>query len=223
MFGFENPPSRAVHLHVAESLIPSIVIGFLIPTILMLLPTPQVYTWEKRSALWQFAPLLFNLLLNAISTALKRYRGAEKRDGELDMSRYEARDINILQSVYTFAFAVQATAHIAPLTYRWSYPDVSLIDAFLGPPYIFEPRLSLPSMSAKIAILFKYDVAIGTFGYLGSQLYSIWDLRRLGYIKTDEAVKAGIATLAGQWIVGPGAAWAGLWYWREGKIAAVCA
>jgi hypothetical protein len=193
-----------------------------LPTIMMLLPTPQVYTWDNWSALWQFAPLLFNLHLKAISTALKRYRGTEKRDRELGMSRYEARDVNILQSVYVFAFAVQAMAHIASLAYRWSYLNVSLIDVFSGPPDILEPRFSLPLLSAKIAILFENDMAIGIFGYLGSQLYSIWDLRRLGYIKTDESVKAGIATLAGQWIVGPGATWAGLWYWREGKIAAVC-
>jgi hypothetical protein len=220
-FGFENPPSRAVPLHVAQSLIPAITVGFLIPTIMALIPTPRVQAWENWCALWQFSPLLFNLLVVGISTGIKKWKGEEKRDGERDMSRYETKDVSALQSVYTFAFAVQATAHIASLAYGWSHPDVSLFKTFLDFPNIFKADWSLPSLSAKVATMLKFDQAFATVGYLGSQLYSIWDLRRLGYIKTDEAIKAGFTTLAGQWVVGSGATWAGLWYWRERKIATV--
>ncbi|KAG7423091.1 FAD-dependent monooxygenase atmM [Fusarium oxysporum f. sp. raphani] len=220
-FGFENPPSRAVPLHVAKSLIPAITVGFLIPTIMALTPTPRVQAWENWCALWQLSPLLFNLLVGGISAGIKKWKGEEKRDGERDMSRYEAKDVSALQSVYTFAFAVQATAHIASLAYGWNHPDVSLSKTFLDFPNIFKADWSLPSLSAKVATMLKFDMAFAVVGYLGSQLYSIWDLRRLGYVKTDEAIKAGVATLAGQWLVGSGATWAGLWYWRERKIATV--
>lgn len=221
LFGFESPPSRAVPLHVAKSLIPAITVGFLIPTIMTLTPTPRVQAWENWCALWQFSPLLFNVLVVGISAGIKKWESGEKRDGERDMSRYEAKDVSTLQSVYTFAFAVQATAHIASLAYGWSHPDVSLSKAFLDLPNTFKVDWSLPSLSAKVATMLKFDQAFATVGYLGSQLYSIWDLRRLGYIKTDEAIKAGVTTLAGQWLVGSGATWAGLWYWRERKIATV--
>ncbi|KAF4439565.1 FAD binding domain protein [Fusarium austroafricanum] len=221
LFGFENGPSRAVPLQVAQSLIPAITIGFLIPTIMMLLPTPKIHAWQNWCALWQFAPLLFNLLVTGISAGIKKWKCEEKRDGKVDMSRYETKDVSTLQSVYMLAFAVQALAHITSLAYGWSHPDVSLFDTFLGLPNIFQAEWSLSSVAVQIATFFKYDMAIGVLGYLGSQLYSIWDLRRLGYIRTSEVVIAGIAILAGQVIVGPGATWAGLWYWRERKIATV--
>ncbi|KAF4334853.1 FAD binding domain protein [Fusarium beomiforme] len=220
LFGFENPPSRAVPLRVAQSLVPAITIGFLIPTIIMLAPTPDVQGWRKWALLWQVTPPLFNVLLTGIATGLRKWKGEEKQENIKD--RYEAKDLNALQSVYTFAFAVQATAHITSLAYGWGNPDVSLFDTFLSLPNMFETDWSLPSLGAKLAALCRYDLVFATVGYLGSQLYSIWDLRRVGFVRTDEAVKAGLLTLAGQWIVGPGATWAGLWYWRETKIASVC-
>ncbi|KAF4950450.1 hypothetical protein FSARC_13186 [Fusarium sarcochroum] len=143
--GFETPSSRAVPLHVAKSLIPAITVGFLMPTIMALTPTPQIQAWKHWSALWQFAPPLFNLLVASFSAGLKKWNGPEKREGERDMSRYEAKDVSTLQSVYTFAFAVQATAHITTTAYAWSDPDVSLFQTFLN----------LPNL----------------VGYLGSQLY----------------------------------------------------
>lgn len=220
-FGFETPPSRAVPLHVAKSLIPAITLGFIIPTIMTLAPTPQVQAWKHWCALWQFNPALFSLLVTGISAGIKKWEGKERSNGEQDVSRYKAQDVSTLKSVYTFAFAVQATAHIASLAYGWSHPEVSLVKTFFDFPSIFKAEWSLPSLSAKVATFLKFDMAFAVVGYLGSQLYSIWDLRRLGYVKTNEAVKAGLVTLASQWLFGPGATWAGLWYWRERKISTV--
>ncbi|KAM6505412.1 hypothetical protein FSOLCH5_014630 [Fusarium solani] len=221
IFGHETPTGRAVPLPVAKSLVPAITLGFLIPTIMTLFPTPRTQAWEHWSALWQFAPPLFNLLLGGISAVLKKWNSSEKREGERDMSRYEAKDVSTLQSVYTFAFAVQAMTHITTLSYAWHHPEISICKTFLNLPNPFKSEWSLPSLYTKLAVFFQYDMALGVVGYLGSQLYSIWDLRRLGYIQTVEAVKAGLSVAAAQLLVGPGATWAGLWYWREGKLATV--
>jgi hypothetical protein len=227
--GFEYPTGRAVPIHVVQSLIPAITTSYIIPTVMMLIPTPNVQAWENWCALWQLSPAIFSLLVAGISAGLRRFRiedkGAEQRkdqrEDEPDMSRYEAKDVNTLQSVYIFAFAVQATAHIASIAYVWNHPSVSLRKTFFDLPDIFKTDWSLPTLSSKVATFLKFDMAFAVVGYLGSQLYSVWDLRRLGYIRTDEAVKAGFATLAGQWLFGSGATWAGLWYWREKKIVAV--
>ncbi|KAK7413086.1 hypothetical protein QQX98_008034 [Neonectria punicea] len=61
--------------------------------------------------------------------------------------------------------------------------------------------------------------AIGVVGTAASNLYSVWDLRRLGYIRSSQAVKAAVSVVVGEALVGSGATWAGLWYWREDKIA----
>ncbi|RTE83993.1 hypothetical protein BHE90_001356 [Fusarium euwallaceae] len=39
------------------------------------------------------------------------------------------------------------------------------------------------------------------------------------FFRTCEAAKAALCVIAGQFLVGSGATWAGLWYWREDKIA----
>lgn len=46
-------------------------------------------------------------------------------------------------------------------------------------------------------------------------LYTIWDLRRRGNTTTREALWAAMGFLNASVFCGPGAGYAGLWYWRE--------
>ncbi|EXA32372.1 hypothetical protein FOVG_16418 [Fusarium oxysporum f. sp. pisi HDV247] len=65
-------------------------------------------------------------------------------------------------------------------------------------------------------------MVLATIGYLEVNYISISDLRRLGYVKNDEAATAGILTLAGQCIAWPGATWTAVWHCQEAKIASAC-
>ena len=220
-FGFESPPGRSVPLPVAQSLVPAITLGFVIPTIMVLFPTPRIAAWEKWSAIWQFAPVLFNALAAVTAKVLKKRHAPQESQQSEEMERYTNKDVSSLKAIYTYAFAVQAAVHVSTLAYGWSHPDVSIFQTFFKLSSHSEQKWPVPDLAAKLATFFRYDMTFGVIGYLGSQLYSIWDLRRLGYVKTSEAVKAALAVAGGQFLVGPGATWAGLWYWREDKLASV--
>ncbi|KAI1471017.1 putative monooxygenase [Daldinia caldariorum] len=223
-FTHEFSTGRAVPVSVAKSLVPAITLGYVLPTVLALSPIPNFGRWQNLLALWQFAPPLFNALTSAFSRGLERWqqgkKSAEEYEEEHRYDRYETTDVPILKSVYTYAFAVQATAHTGTLLYAWMHPGISIAKTFFGLPNPFAPSWNL-SLGAGVATFFKYDMAIAVTSFVCSNLYSIWDLRRLGYIKTAEAVKAGVAVIAGQFVVGSGATWAGLWQWREEKLASL--
>lgn len=221
-FWSEGPVERTIPLEVAKSLVPAVTLGFVIPTVMALLPTPNQAAGNYWLGLWQFAPPLVNLFTYLISKGLKKWNesreGVEKKD-ELDAD--PGQDLPILKSVYTYAFAVQATAHIATLAYGSSYPGLSLAKTFFNLPSPFSADWKFPSLSAELATFFRYDMVLGVTGYVGSNLLSIWNLRRQGFIKTHEAVKVALCVAVGQFLVGPGATWAGLWYWREDRIAGI--
>ncbi|CAH0028043.1 unnamed protein product [Clonostachys rhizophaga] len=221
-FWSEGPVERTIPLEVAKSLVPAVTLGFVIPTVMALLPTPNQAAGNHWLGLWQFAPPLVNLFTYLISKGLKKWNesreGVEKKD-ELDAD--PAQDLPILKSVYTYAFAIQATAHITTLAYGSSYPGLSLVKTFFNLPNPFSANWKFPSLGAELATFFRYDMVLGVTGYVGSNLLSIWNLRRQGFIKTHEAVRVALCVAVGQFLVGPGATWAGLWYWREDKIAGI--
>ncbi|KAL4876284.1 hypothetical protein BJY04DRAFT_231749 [Aspergillus karnatakaensis] len=231
LFSHDTPLGQALSLHVVECLIPAITIGFVIPTVMALTPNPNTRAWHGWNGIWQLAPLLFNALLALFSSALRRWRARAQRhatsqtDQEpiLDAAGPAKRDfVATLKTVYTYAFAAQATAHIASVVYAWHHPGINLAAMFFALPSPFKNDLNLSDAGETIAAVLRYDMVLAVAAFLGSNLYSIWDLRRLGYIKTREALNAALAVLAGQVFVGSGATWAGLWHWREGKIAAAC-
>lgn len=49
-------------------------------------------------------------------------------------------------------------------------------------------------------------------------LYTVWDMRRRGYITNGEAVKACVG-LSDATPIAPGAAYTGFWSWRESKLS----
>ncbi|KAK7217804.1 hypothetical protein V2G26_005807 [Clonostachys chloroleuca] len=221
----ELPTGRQIPVETAKALVPAIVLGYVIPTVLMFARTPSTVAWQHSIALWQFAPPIFVFLTRLISSTIKRYhraKGQEKED-KMDMERYADKDLPILRSVYTYAFATQATVHIASMAYAWSHPNISLFKSFLQVPNPFISDWNLPNLGAKLGTFFKYDMLLFTASSLATGLYSIWDLRRLGYVTTADAFTAFLGTVAGQFLVGPGATWSGLWYWRENRLASVMA
>ncbi|KAI0095606.1 putative monooxygenase [Daldinia grandis] len=224
-FTHELPTGRSIPVSVAKSLLPAITLGFVIPTIFVFVPAPSMRGWQNLLALWQFGPPLFNFLTYIFSTGLEKWKRGPKSAAEYEeehpFDRYEKKDLPMLKSVYTYAFTVQATAHIATLSYAWIHPGISIAKTFFGLPNPFTPSWNLPGLFAEVATFFRYDMAIAVASFLSGNLYSIWNLRRLGYIKTTEAIKAGLAVVAGQFLVGSGATWAGLWYWREEKLASL--
>ncbi|KAM0281969.1 hypothetical protein ACHAO9_010450 [Fusarium lateritium] len=219
----ETPTGRAVDVETAKSLIPSVTLGYIIPTVMTLWATPNVKAWQNWCVIWQFAPPLVNVLVTATTKVLQRRnpQSSESPKAKSRMERYENKDVPALKTAYAYAFGVQAVVHIATVLYGWHHPDISMWDTFFKLPNPLQAEWSFTTLASILTAFFKWDLALTVLSNVGSNLYSIWNLRRLGYVGTRTAVKAGLSVLAGQVFVGSGATWAGLWYWREDKIASL--
>ena len=222
----QNPVDRAVPTHVAGSLVPALVLGFVIPTILMLAPTPNQSKWQDWTALWQVAPPLVSALVVVFSSILGWWWGHKGNryptsvsDKERHPEWYSTDDVPTLKTAYLFASATQASAHLATLVYVFSHRDLSLSALFWGLPNPFRHEWNLPTLSEKIFVIFKFDLLLGFAAIAAHNLYSVWELRRQGYIATSTATMAAFAVTLGQVFLGSGATWAILWSWREDVMA----
>lgn len=219
---------RYVRPEIAKSLVPALTLGYVIPTALMLNPSANASTWQDWTFVWQLAPPLVPFLVKAFSTGMRWWKKAgktliaeekEQEDVKQRFAHYGDDDVNDLKSAYSYASILQASAHIATLAYSCSRPGLSFRKIFCSLPTPFAKNWNSPNHAAEVATLFRYDMALAVGTFAAHNLYSIWQLRRDGYIRTRDAAKAAIAVVFGQLVVGPGATWTGLWHWREGVVA----
>lgn len=214
----QNPVDRPVRIDVVRSLVPALVLGFIVPTILMIAPTPNESRWQD----WiQVSPPLFSALTAAFSFVLGRRRRRLKGDEQSDRHPewYSTDDVPILKSTYHLAFAAQATVHLATLAYTCFDPDLSPSKVFWRLPNPFKREWNLTTLSEMVFVILKYDLVLTVAAIASHNLYSVWELRRQGYISTSRAMKAALAVVLGQVFLGSGATWAGLWSWREDVIS----
>ncbi|KAI0469315.1 FAD/NAD(P)-binding domain-containing protein [Xylaria cf. heliscus] len=222
----QNPADRAVPVHVAQSLIPALFLGAVLPTVLMLAPNPDELIWQDWTALWQISPPMFSALTVVLGFLINRWRQFQRNkypgsalDAERHTEWYSIEDMPALSLAFDFAFAIQAIAHLATLAYTWSRPDLSLSKVFWSCRGPFHEGWNGMAVSEKVFVILKLDLVLSVAAIASYNLYAVWMLRCQGYISTPTAIKAAFATLFGQVIVGSGATWAGLWSWRESVIS----
>lgn len=68
--GFDLAPGRFVRPAVAKSLIPALVLGYIIPTIMMLLPTSNTSILQTYCAIWQPSPAFVAILVPVFSRVI---------------------------------------------------------------------------------------------------------------------------------------------------------
>jgi hypothetical protein len=236
--------SRRVPIEVAKSILPAITLGFLIPSALMLLPLGDSFLRQNAIAYWQFVPAYCAALTTFLSrfgfqkvhyasTVKPEKKGKERKlsafehtmpkrnqDYEDSFSEYAKDDVPHLKSAYAVAFVVCTLMHVGILAYLalGLNPALTLSSVFLNLPSIFSDWDLLDPLLSW-SILFKYDMWFyfaSLFVYL---MYTVWDLRRLGYVTNVQAAKALLAIVVGQVLVGPGAVYAGVWWWKEDVVA----
>ncbi|KAI1074596.1 FAD binding domain protein [Whalleya microplaca] len=210
LMAYELPTGRFVHPAAARALIPALVLGYILPAVSFFLPLPITDSWQSWTTVSQVTPLLFPAFLalfRAILERRQRHNAFEKSEKDAEFDCYKFGDVSALKSVYVIAFCAQAIAHFVAIACFYSWSDRSIAN-----------MLSSLSLGSEIGGFFKHDVIIAFTAIVISNLFSIWDLRRLGYITTSDAFKATFRVVTSQVIFGPGATWAGLWYWRENMI-----
>ncbi|CAI4212079.1 unnamed protein product [Parascedosporium putredinis] len=125
-------------------------------------------------------------------------------------------DAPALKFAYDYVFVLQAIAHaVAMYAYMRRGNAVAFTD-FSSLPQILASNISSWSgVASTLSNLFNRDGVWSAAVIATSNLYTIWDLRRLGYTSTSSAIKTTLKVALGQVLVGPSATWALLWRWRE--------
>lgn len=214
---------RPIPSPVAKALLPATLLGFLLPSVLMLLPraagdTSGMSAQLALASLWQPSPIYVAILTWTLAKAIELT--SAKPVTPLHLEVLETKDLAPLKMGYTAVITVMALMHAAVVWWA-SAPEAMarLLDAFFGLPA--PAAVEMAGAAGDLYGFFKWDFVLTAAAMLVWSLYSVFELRRAGYVTTATAGRAGVAVLAGQVVVGPGATYAGLAAWREHVIASI--
>lgn len=214
---------------VAEAVLPATLLGYVLPAALTILVpltatgVSQSHFNIQSSVVYSFflAPVTVPVLTTLISRALWYVHRKVDLVGQVDKATPEARrssqnrdSVDVLRSLrlaYAVSFAIQAVQHI----YTIARNVIQTPGGQRSPSAAVGSLLTHPMVPGqKYSSLALYADATLSFG-----LYTVLDLRRRGMATKTDARRLSIGVLAGQVLFGPGATYAGLWWWREGVLA----
>ncbi|KAI0108381.1 hypothetical protein F4814DRAFT_55859 [Daldinia grandis] len=193
----------------AASLLPAVIIGYLIPTIAMYYPQGDVKTVQYLTALWQPTPVFASVLISIFSFLGPSSPTSVAKDG----------DVKHLKRAYLIIGLITTVAHVATL-----YTCLTSDDPRLSLSYVFLPNRTTwkDSMGLGLHYIFQIDF----FGAFGSTLLWCWlavydVLRILGKPTTMDLIKTvlgiGFVTI----VAGPGTATISVWSWREDRLVMI--
>ena len=211
-----------------KSLVPSIIIGYILPSILMTIPlsSPVIHQWF--AGVWQGFPVWITLLSYAIGLqrrGLSRALGkdGESCDNEVSTVGDRIREAKILHETYIFAFAVSASTHLATFGIIVSSnffpslfsPSLNFRDVFVPP--VFYSRAPMKNMAIGIQNFFQYDQ------YVGSAAAIIWAIKLHCNSRTSPLTLKHWIWLVGEVLVvgliaGPSGALVSLMWNRDERI-----
>ncbi|OAP57534.1 hypothetical protein AYL99_08272 [Fonsecaea erecta] len=214
---------RRVSLPYAKALLPSVVIGYLVPTVLMFLPysAPDLWTTQAMVALWQPSPWYVDALVGLLARFYSgSVSGTIVRPKEEQEQKASSRhnDVRYLNRIYTVSFAVAALSHAAVVLICLFSPDPqhSFQHMFL-PPAAADVQASLVQ---GIHGIFQADYWIIFGASLAWAYLAIWDLKRAG-LRHDVNLGTALGAMAlGCVVLGPAATVTLVWWWREGVLVA---
>lgn len=220
---------RMMPPEVAEAILPATLLGYVAPAALIGL-VPLTATGVSRSLLnvqscviYAFisAPVTVPVLTRLISRVRSYFQPKVEPSNHMDKAttgaakssqgRHRLIVLRSLRLAYAVPFAIQAAQHLYTITrsvMRMPGGQRSLTAAVGS-------LLTNPASPGQ-----KYSsIALYAGATLGFGLYTVWELRRRGIASNTDTSRAAAGVLAGQVLFGPGATYAGLWWWREGVLA----
>lgn len=202
------PLSREIPLEYAKSLLPALLLGYLLPTWLMFHQWSSQRTTQIMIAIWQPSPIYVNVILIVLSRFFK-----EKQHSN-PLAARERPDIVYLKVVYAICFSVSLVLHIGTLFLLLS-PKSELSLSTVVP---LSFRFLSGSFVDAIHYIWAWDFVIGFLATVSWCLLAQWDLWRVGM--TNVTVGQGATVMALALIfLGPGATISAFWYWREMTMA----
>lgn len=191
----------------AKALLPSLVLGYLLPTILMFIPFqhPNLDVTQGIIAIWQITPLLVNLLIFIIERVLRA--GAV----ELAPSTHSLVVTKYLNRIYLTCATVSAVTHIAIMSIclRSLDPQTSFRNAI----FFVSVRDNM-SMAEALHYIFQVDFWIIFTAALTGAYLTLLDLKQSKKIDLSMN-KVAVAIVPAVTFLGPAATLAYIWHRRE--------
>lgn len=221
LFSSQSITQRPVSPGVAQSIVPGVILGYGLPTIAALLPTKHVEIRRYVGGIWRASPLICLAVTRGLAAAL--VRPSRHTTTEAEKSRNEEKPIDYasdseLQPYTNKDVAPLKLAHFSAFAACVAVPIASKL-ASGACDYVFQNWAE--SSLAQVLPFAQHTGVISAASSLVYSLYSAWELRSLGFVRTQDAVFGGLASLAILSLAGPGAVIAGVSYWREHVIASL--
>ncbi|QSZ35311.1 hypothetical protein DSL72_008180 [Monilinia vaccinii-corymbosi] len=199
------PLSRLVPAHYVKVILPSVIIGYVIPTSLVFVPWTSQRAAETFDAVWWASPMIASLLTFIGGMILKK---VVPPPTETPNAADQPKDLLYLKGIYLTTFTIGVTLHIAVLSNILfsSNPKLSLNLVFI------------PNATSELRNYFLvefWSVYIASYAWCCN---AVWDIKRVGRTSVDVG-KAAVLLILANLVVGPGAALVGCWYWREMQMA----
>lgn len=207
-----SPSTRNLSASTARAILPALVLGYVVPTMLMFFPLADaLHTRQLFIALWQPAPVYVTILTRVFSRVCKSVgSGSVAKTDTAAVDRKANRDIPHLQTLYAVAGCIAACFHLVLLLSGVASGTDFITKAFIP----FDSFAQVSTLTDGVVVFFQNDFLIVAVATLLWCLASMWDLHRLGISNISGLVALPILLLSAL-AFGPGATVAAVWYWRE--------
>ncbi|KAH7074440.1 hypothetical protein BKA63DRAFT_513030 [Paraphoma chrysanthemicola] len=208
--GSQTTVGRYVPKATARALLPAVYLGYLVPTILLFVPSIPVSIKQDLVLEWQFTAILVSILLLAIAKVYAKFDPASIYD------IYTLDDVPYLVTAYKFTFVFSVAYHAMFLAFvlvAGGHPVLSFTRLFV--PSYNSPEQFPDSQETAMFTFLKLDFLFTFLAMVLYGLYSIYELRYKGLATTKQVLLACALFIPAQVVVGPGAAVTALWWWRE--------
>ncbi|KAF2026053.1 hypothetical protein EK21DRAFT_116160 [Setomelanomma holmii] len=212
--GSHTTVGRYVPKAIVRPIVPTLFLGYVLPTVLMFVPSAPNSFKQDLVLEWQFTTILVSILLFA---STKMYEKNEKRS---DFDVYTVDDVSHLITAYNITFAFSIAYHaltMALIMVATGYPVLSIIRLLLS--YFYFPAPYPESQEVAIFTFHKLDFLFAFFSGVLYGLYNVYHLRYKALVTKQTAVVICAVFGIAQVVVGPGTAIVGLWWWRELRVA----
>lgn len=209
--------SQAVPRPATKALLPALLVGYVLPSILMVALDAKSPLIQETIVFWQIGPILIvgltELFTRPSAAPRKSAAPPEKYTQPTAFSGPAPQQHQPLRLVYTTTFALSAAIHVATLAYLAFNPALSLVRTFV--PSVADVQTSrVQTVAHGMGIFFKFDLLLSVAAAFVWSVATIWDLRRVG-LAEQGVLRSVLGLCVGYVVVGPGAATAALWRKRE--------
>ncbi|KAJ4248457.1 hypothetical protein NW762_012794 [Fusarium torreyae] len=198
------PLRRAVPVNYAKVLLLAGLVGYFVPTILMFYPWSNSEVAQYMETFWQPSPLYVPVLTLALGKLVGRQ---DSRDTEA------SGDVPFLKQIYLVMAVLGVCVHWGVILSVFGHETLSFSSVFV--PNVLLSPMPLASAFHNIFLVDFWGFLLASYVWCVS---AVWDLSRVGRA-TVGITDAACILLAAHLLLGPGAAMAVVWYWREEVMA----